>query len=439
MAPRARIQTAAKMEEKVSGKKLPEIKVDLHMKANSPEPLTNLDANKRKELLKILESNWRAEMQGYYTYQALADRETHPAQQSVFRTLATAEKHHADLWAGRIRAHGGSEPVYDGSKTGEADTISNRIGGVDVTLRRLEAVESRDIEKYAKQLTEIGDEASVKVLHQVLEDEREHYQLLGNLIRNRRSMPASTPEQARQALDGLMAAREKGRLKASGWVGDAIYGVNDGLGAIFGIVSGVSGATLGNSKFVIIAGTVGMIASALSMGSGAFLAAKSEREIYEAEFARERDAVEYNEAEAREVLSLSYQIRGLDAEEANRFVENLARDKSQLVRALARERLNTTEEGLRKPLTSALSGALSTAVGAVIPIIPFFFLSGYPAIICAAVVSLAAHFAVGAAKSLVTIRSWWSSGLEMTVVGAVEGTVTYLIGIAIGRLAGSGG
>jgi predicted membrane protein (TIGR00267 family) len=376
------------------------------MSANSPGPFSDLDANKRKELLKILESNWRAEMQGYHTYQTLADRETDPAQLSAFRSLASAEKHHADLWAGRIRAHGGSEPVYKGSMSGEADTISNRVGGADITLRRLELDENRDIEKYAKQLTEIGDGPSVKVLKQILEDEREHYQLLGSLIRKRRPIPQASPEQAKQALDGLMAARQQGHLKASGWVGDAIYGVNDGLGAIFGIVSGVSGATLGNSKFVIIAGTVGMMASALSMGSGAFLAAKSEREIYEAEFARERDAVEY--------------------------------DKAQLVRALARERLNTSEDGLRKPLTSALSGALSTAAGAVVPIIPFFFLSGYPAILCAAAVSLAAHFAVGAAKSLVTIRSWWSSGLEMTVVGAVEGTVTYLIGIAIGRLAGSG-
>jgi vacuolar iron transporter family protein len=408
------------------------------MSANSPGPFSDLDANKRKELLKILESNWRAEMQGYHTYQTLADRETDPAQLSAFRSLASAEKHHADLWAGRIRAHGGSEPVYKGSMSGEADTISNRVGGADITLRRLELDESRDIEKYTKQLTEIGDGPSVKVLKQILEDEREHYQLLGSLIRKRRPIPQASPEQAKQALDGLMAARQQGHLKASGWVGDAIYGVNDGLGAIFGIVSGVSGATLGNSKFVIIAGTVGMMASALSMGSGAFLAAKSEREIYEAEFARERDAVEYNEAEAREVLSLNYQIRGVAPEEADRFVEDLARDKAQLVRALARERLNTSEDGLRKPLTSALSGALSTAAGAVVPIIPFFFLSGYPAILCAAAVSLAAHFAVGAAKSLVTIRSWWSSGLEMTVVGAVEGTVTYLIGIAIGRLAGSG-
>ena len=59
---------------------------------------------------------------------------------------------------------------------------------------------------------------------------------------------------------------------------------------------------------------------------------------------------------------------------------------------------------------------------------------GIPAVIVAAIVSLIAHFVVGAAKSLITIRSWWSSGLEMTVVGAVEGVVTYIIGIGIGQI-----
>jgi predicted membrane protein (TIGR00267 family) len=145
--------------------------------------------------------------------------------------------------------------------------------------------------------------------------------------------------------------------------------------------------------------------------------------------------VEFDESGAREILSLSYQVRGLSAEEADLFVDHLARDKAQLVRSLAQERLNTSEEGLRKPVTSALSGALSTALGASIPIIPFFFVSGYTAVIWAATISLIAHFAVGAAKSLVTIRPWWSSGLEMTLVGAVEGAVTYVIGVGLGRIA----
>ena len=179
-----------------------------------------------------------------------------------------------------------------------------------------------------------------------------------------------------------------------------------------------------------------MIASALSMGSGAYLAAKSEREIFEADFAREREAVEYNEAEAREVLSLSYQIKGLPAEDADQFVDHLAKDREKLVEALARERLNTTGEGLSNPWVSAFSGALSTAVGALIPIIPFFFMAGIPAVLAAAAVSLIAHFIVGASKSLITIRSWWASGLEMTAVGAVEGLVTYFIGVGLGHISG---
>ncbi len=129
-------------------------------------------------------------------------------------------------------------------------------------------------------------------------------------------------------------------------------------------------------------------------------------------------------------------MRRLPEEDASRFVEHLAKNKEHLVSALARERLNTTEEGLSKPWVSAVSGALSTAVGALIPIIPFFFMAGIPAVIVAAIVSLIAHFAVGAAKSLVTIRSWWSSGFEMTWIGALEGAVTYVIGIGLGRIGG---
>src|SRR5207245_9280742 len=107
--------------------------------------------------------------------------------------------------------------------------------------------------------------------------------------------------------------RRQGRGTSS-WIGDAIYGANDGLGAIFGIVSGVSGATLGDSRVVLLAGVAGMIASALSMGSGAYLAAKSEREIYEAELHREREALRANPEETKEELAIFYRLKGVAEE-----------------------------------------------------------------------------------------------------------------------------
>jgi VIT1/CCC1 family predicted Fe2+/Mn2+ transporter/rubrerythrin len=397
-----------------------------------------LSGVKLKKVLEALEGNWQAEMEGYHTYQTLADRDTDPVRAQVLRHLAEAEHQHAALWASRILELGGAEPVYAGTPGGDADSLANRAGGVRMALRRLEIEESRHIAGYGKQLKELGDEGSIAILDHVIEDEKDHHRELGSLLRGHYMAPAGTPGvDPKAVLDELLAKRDKGRKQPGSWIGDAVYGVNDGLGAIFGIVSGVAGATAANPAtqhtYVLLAGLSGMIASALSMGSGAYLAAKSEREIFDAEVAREREAIRMNTPEARELLSLYYQVKGLPESDADRVSDHLARDPEQMLRVLVSERLGTSEEALSNPFVSAGSGALSTAIGAFIPIIPFFFMNGMAAVIAAAVVSLAAHFAVGAAKSLITVRSWWSSGLEMTVVGAIEGAVTYGIGILMGQ------
>lgn len=372
-------------------------------------------------------------MRGYYTYAALADRETDPVRAQVLQHLANAEKEHAALWANRMRELGAQEPTYIGSHHGDADTLASRIGGTKMALRRLEIEESRHIAEYGRQLRELGDQPSEAILKRVIEEEEDHYRELSSLIRDRYPQDVEGIKVDPKAMiTELLARRGKSGQQAAGWIGDAIYGVNDGLGAIFGIVSGVSGATAGNSHFVLLAGLAGTIASALSMGSGAYLAAKSQREIYEAEISRERESIEMNGSEARELLSLYYQVKGLPQDDADHVVEHIAEDPNQMLRALTSERLNLTEDALSKPWVSALSGMASTAVGAFVPLIPFFFLHGIPAVLWAAGISLAAHFAVGAAKSLITVRSWWSSGLEMTLIGALEGLITYFLGVALG-------
>jgi vacuolar iron transporter family protein len=389
-----------------------------------------------RKILNALSENWQAEMRGFHTYSAFAERDPDPIRKRILRKLAESEAKHAALWAKRIRELGGPMPQYDGGIAHDIDKLAQRVGGPGMALRRLEIDESRDIARYGRQLEELGDEPSVEILHQVMADEQQHYNDLSCLIREHYppSAVAEMKADPKALIEDLLAKREKSGPKAAGWIGDAIYGVNDGLGAIFGIVSGVSGATVGNSHYVLLAGLAGMIASALSMGSGAYLASKSEREIYEAEVAREREAIRTSNLEARELLSLYYQVKGLPQQDADSVVEHIAKDPEQMLRALAAERLNATEEALSNPIVSAISGSLSTAVGAFIPIVPFFFMSGYPAVIWSAVISLIAHFAVGAAKSLITIRSWFSSGMEMTVIGAAEGVVTYIIGIGLGGI-----
>ena len=389
----------------------------------APSAVSTAPKSAAEHFIQTLQGNWALEMDGTEMYTALAEREKIPERRTIFRKLSEVERHHAELWAKRLQEAGGALPASHGGKA-HATRVADTPGGMQEIVVTIEEEERRDVATYLRQLREFQDEQTAAILREVILDEFAHAHTLQRLAAQ------SSP---RAAVEYLL--RRQGHGTGS-WIGDAIYGVNDGLGAIFGIVSGVSGATLGDSRVVLLAGIAGMIASALSMGSGAYLAAKSEREIYEAELQREREALRANPEEAKEELAIFYRLKGVPAENAETIAGDLAANPEQFLRTIAAEKLNLTEDALANPITSAITGSLSTAAGALIPIIPFFFLSGFPAVIAAAVVSLLAHFAVGAAKSLVTVRSWWSSGAEMTVIGAVEGVVTYLIGIGLGHVGG---
>ena len=200
------------------------------------------------------------------------------------------------------------------------------------------------------------------------------------------------------------------------------------MAAVFGIVAGVSGAT-GGSHFVLLAGLSGAVASGLSMATGAFLAERSENEVAAANLARERQEIEENPAEEREELSLFYQLKGLSKRDADLLAEKLSETPDAMLKALAAEELGGASEEGNKPGQAALAAGVSTFVGAMVPVLPFFWLQGTTAIVTSAVVSLVAHFLVGASKSFFTLRTWWAAGLEMTAAGVIVGTVTYAVGL----------
>jgi VIT1/CCC1 family predicted Fe2+/Mn2+ transporter len=99
-----------------------------------------------------------------------------------------------------------------------------------------------------------------------------------------------------------------------------------------------------------------------------------------------------------------------------------------MLRLLTIEELGGAKAG-GNPVEASLAAGISTGLGAIIPVIPFFFLLGDKGVIVAGIVMLIAHFAVGAAKSLFTLRSWWASGLEMTLAGVIVGGATYATGL----------
>lgn len=373
----------------------------------------------KRDLIAALQQNWQREMEGVRTYRDLARNERDSTRRRILDKLADAESRHAEKWERKLAELGAEPPKEQRTLKMRFQGWLRRQLGTEAALRQLEGEEDKDIRRYEAQAQSINDTEAQAMLREVRREEESHGRVIREII---------SPIGPQGMLD-VMLHRERWHKRGGGWLGDAIYGANDGLGAVFGIVSGVAAYT-GGSHFVLVSGLAGMLASALSMGSGAFLATKSEREVYQAEIGREQREIEEDPEEEREELALFYQLKGFTEDESNLLASRLSEQPEQFLRTMAHEELGLSEDTFPKPWVAAISATISTAVGAFIPIIPFFFLEGIPAIIAAAIISLMAHFAVGAAKTLVTGRSWFSSGMEMTVVGAVEAVITYMLGLA---------
>lgn len=401
--------------------------------------MSNQSAEARERLL----TAWRGEILAGAVYDLIA-RRLDARGADILRRMADAEAGHRRRLEQRMQELELQIPDPSTVKIPLWLRMQARIAPIDRLLAAREAAEDEEVDHLYKRST--GDSETDRLLREIRKEERSHSMAVAELRSGSTGpdgneaapsaappLPADGPPIAvpgtRARLDRILG-REKWHRTGTSWISGAIYGANDGLAAVFGIVAGVSGAT-GGSSSVLTAGLAGAIASALSMATGAFLAERSEIEVAAANLERERQEIAEHPEEEREELSLFYQLKGIDVETADQLAEQMARRPDAMLQALATEEFGVAATADGDPGQAALAAGISTAIGAIIPVIPFMITTGTAAIVAAAVVSLAAHFLVGAAKSLVTLRSWWSAGLEMTLAGLVVGGATYLVGLAL--------
>lgn len=377
------------------------------------------------EAVARLKQAWRGEVQARAMYLLLAARMGDSRRGQIIRDIADAEGKHRERIEARLREMG--EPIPDVSvvKLSVVQRLQARLAPVEAVLARMEAAEETEINDRYKRST--GDPATDAVLQEIRVDEQAHSRSLESMEVAHRAGDR-TPSSVQSRLNRILG-RESWHRTGAGWISGAIYGANDGLAAVFGIVAGVSGAT-GGSSFVLTAGLFGAIASGLSMATGAYLAERSEGEVAAANVERERQEILEHPDEEKEEVSLFYQLKGIDKQMADRLAEQLAENPEALLKVHAPEELGGME-ATSKPVESAVAAGVSTFVGAMIPVLPFFWLTGTAGVITAAIVSLIAHFLVGASKALFTLRTWWAAGLEMTVAGIIVGAVTYAIGLVV--------
>lgn len=211
----------------------------------------------------------------------------------------------------------------------------------------------------------------------------------------------------------------------------AVFGVSDGLVTNISLILGVAGAHP-TASLVKLAGLAGLVAGAFSMAVGEYVSMKAQKELFEREISIEAEEIRSRpESETRELARL-YVSRGLPQELADEIALILMKDPEVALSIHAREELGVSPDSIGSPIQAALSSFVSFAIGAIIPLFAWFFLTGASAILLSIAVSLIASALVGGALGYFTGRSIFKGAVRQVLLSSVAAAVTYLVGHLVG-------
>ena len=333
---------------------------------------------------------WHEEKRSAYLYRAVSKAEAGTPRQALFEELARAAEGQSSIWAEVIQKEGGQVPAQF-----NPDLRARLVSGLTHyfkprTLRPiLTAMKVRGMSLYTSPLP-----------HQ---------------------MPVKVEEIGRRH----QTSGSGNTLRA------AVFGVNDGLVSNAALILGVAGAAA-DSGVILLTGTAGLLAGALSMAAGEYVSVRSQREMFEYQIGLEREELEqYPDEEAAE-LALIYAAKGIPKVEAESLAKRLLQDPARALDTLAREELGLNPDELGSPAKAAGASFLAFAIGAIIPLAPYVFTTGNNALGVSIGLTATALFAVGAVLSLFTGRQAVVGGLRMLGIGGLAGAATYFIGHALG-------
>jgi VIT1/CCC1 family predicted Fe2+/Mn2+ transporter len=336
----------------------------------------------------------------------LARSEGDSARRSIFERLAKVEDAHVQRWCSLFQSHGATVPAYAPSLRTRALAWVAKWFGSSLVLPIIVRQESREVGSYLR----LARRSSQKSTHDAA-----------------MAIATESAAHARDLSDSLGGHGEPWHATlGAGYLRSVVYGFNDGLTANFGLVAGVVGADVA-PNLVIVTGVAGALADALSMGSSGYLAAKSEAEVSARQIALEKEELRLMPDLEEEELALIMEAKGLPPARARETAKTMMRDPARALQTKVQEELGIQAPAVT-PLADGIATGTATAVGALIPLLPFLAMDARMAIWVSLTVSMLAHFAIGAARSVFTGRSVWASGRDMFLVGFGVAAAGYLIG-----------
>jgi VIT1/CCC1 family predicted Fe2+/Mn2+ transporter len=368
----------------------------------------------RNDEKKRLLGNLEGERDAVFLYGKLASVEPNADLAEIYRRLAETEERHVAFWESRLGAASIPVPPFKPSlKARMTARFASRYGAQSV-VASIARVERNAAAGYDGQ----EDAESVGMPA----EERSHARVFGVLAKESGGLP------------GGEVARFEGRHRAGGNALRAgTLGANDGLLSVYSLVMGVAGAGVGKRE-ILVTGVAGLLAGALSMALGEWISVQSSRELYERQIGIERDELENNPEEEMEELALIYRAKGLEPEQARATAERIISGGGEAaLDTLVREELAIDQKELGG---SAWEAAITSfglfAVGAVIPVLPYVFLSGTTGIVVSSAASVVGLFAIGALTTLMTGKNTVLYGFRHVLIGLAAAALTFGIGRLIG-------
>ncbi len=361
----------------------------------------------------------RAEQESALLYEELSKAEQDPHLAELYRRMSEAEQRHAALWAERLRKAGQPIPTYTPGWRLRTLIWLARHFGVSSVLPMISTMERSASHAYASQPEMVGMQA----------DEQSHARLFRAVQRS-----------SSAGIAGPILAQFEGRHRSTGGnaLRAAVLGASDGLTTNLSLVMGVAGANLPGHT-VLFTGLAGLLAGALSMSIGEWLSVQSARELYTRQLAIEQQELADIPEEEQEELALIYQAKGIDQQMARKMAASLmARNgkdgqSEAALDTLAREELGIDPGELGgSAWQAAITSFLLFAAGAIIPVLPFAFASGWSAVLVSLLLGMLGLFVVGAGITLTTGASLLVSGGRQVALGLLASAITFGLGWLVG-------
>ncbi len=230
-------------------------------------------------------------------------------------------------------------------------------------------------------------------------------------------------------LPGLAGAalREGERVARRGRIREVVFGAQDGLLSTLALVTGVVGADVARET-TLIAGLSGALAGTVSMALGAYVAAKSQRDVFAAELAEEkRQIARRPHVETIELMDI-LMSEGLEYDAARKAAQAIATSEQAMLKTMAEKELGIRFEPPGSPIGDAATMGVSFAVGAAVPILPYVVLSPGAGLPLSVGLTLAARFGMGTVQARLSREHWLRSGLEIVVLAGTAAVLAYLAG-----------